>query len=58
MTQGDYTAELGPGDYLAWDPTVPHEVENIGDEPARILVIYPRRSRSTGVRADAAEVQS
>ena len=45
MTQGEHTFELGPGDYLAWDPSVPHDVENIGDEPGRILVIYPRQGR-------------
>lgn len=45
MTQGDHEVELGPGDYLAWDPAVPHDVQNIGDEPGRILVIYPRRGR-------------
>ena len=45
MTQGAYSHELGPGDYLAWDPTIPHDVENIGDEPGRILVIYPRHRR-------------
>jgi transcriptional regulator with XRE-family HTH domain len=43
MTQGDHTVELGPGDYLSWDPTIPHDVENIGDEEGRILIIYPRR---------------
>ena len=48
LTQGDHVVELGPGDYLAWDPTIPHDVENIGDEPGRILVIYPRRSRRSG----------
>lgn len=47
MTQGDHTIELGRGDYLAWDPTVPHDVENIGSEPGRILLIYPRHSRRT-----------
>ena len=48
MSQGDHVIELGPGDYLAWDPTVPHDVENIGDEPGRVLVIYPRHGgRST-----------
>jgi transcriptional regulator with XRE-family HTH domain len=47
MTQGEHTFELGPGDYLAWDPTVPHDVEAIGDEPGRILVIYPRHGRRT-----------
>ena len=48
LTQGDHVVELGPGDYLAWDPTIPHDVENIGDEPGRILVIYPRRVRRAG----------
>ncbi len=45
MTQGEHSVELGPGDYLAWDPSMPHDVENIGDEPARMLVIYPRHRR-------------
>ena len=48
MSQGDHVIELGPGDYLAWDPTVPHDVENIGDEPGRVRVIYSRHGgRST-----------
>ena len=47
MSQGEHVIELGPGDYLAWDPTVPHDVENIGDEPGRILVIYPRHGGRT-----------
>lgn len=55
MTQGDYTIELGPGDYLAWDPTVPHDVENIGDEPGRILVVYPRHGRGSSVRAERSD---
>jgi transcriptional regulator with XRE-family HTH domain len=42
LAQGEHVVELGPGDYLAWDPTVPHDVENIGPEPGRLLVIYPR----------------
>jgi transcriptional regulator with XRE-family HTH domain len=45
LTQGDHVVELGPGDYLAWDPAVPHDVENIGDEPGTMLVVYPRRGR-------------
>jgi transcriptional regulator with XRE-family HTH domain len=45
MTQGDHTVELGPGDYLAWDPTIPHNVENIGNDAGRILIVYPRRGR-------------
>jgi mannose-6-phosphate isomerase-like protein (cupin superfamily) len=45
MTQGEHVVELGPGDYLAWDPTVPHDVENIGPETGRLLIIYPRHNR-------------
>ncbi len=45
MTQGDHVVELGPGDYLAWDPAVPHDVENVGDAPGRILIVYPRKGR-------------
>lgn len=45
LSQGDHVVELGPGDYLAWDPAVPHDVENIGTDVARIMVIYPRRGR-------------
>ncbi len=44
MAQGDHAIELGPGDYLAWDASVPHDVENVGDEPGRMLVVYPRRA--------------
>jgi transcriptional regulator with XRE-family HTH domain len=50
MTQGEHVTELGPGDYLAWDPTIPHDVENIGKAPGRLLLIYPRHGR----RADSA----
>ncbi|OGO52206.1 MAG: hypothetical protein A2V84_09430 [Chloroflexi bacterium RBG_16_70_13] len=45
MTQGDSTFEVGPGDYVAWDPTVPHDVECLGPETGRLLVVYPRHSR-------------
>ncbi len=45
MTQGDHVVELGPGDYLAWDPAVPHDVENVGNETGRILIVYPRKGR-------------
>jgi transcriptional regulator with XRE-family HTH domain len=45
MTQGDHTVELVAGDYLAWDPTVPHDVQNIGEGEGRMLVIYPRSGR-------------
>ena len=45
MTQGEHVVELGPGDYLAWDPSVPHDVENVGPDSGRMLIIYPRHSR-------------
>lgn len=46
VTQGDTTLELGPGDYLLWDATIPHDVVQIGDEPARLLIISHRAHRS------------
>ena len=45
MTQGDHTVEVGPGDYVAWDPTIPHDVECLGPDTGRMLVIYPRHAR-------------
>ena len=45
MTQGDHTFELGPGDYLTWDASIPHDVENVGPEAGRILLIYARNMR-------------
>jgi quercetin dioxygenase-like cupin family protein len=32
LTQGEHSVELGPGDYLLWDATIP-DAESIGDEP-------------------------
>jgi transcriptional regulator with XRE-family HTH domain len=37
--QGDHVIELGPGDYLIWDATIPHDAEGIGDEPTVALII-------------------
>jgi transcriptional regulator with XRE-family HTH domain len=57
MTQGESTTEIGPGDYLAWDPTIPHDVECLGPEEGRMLMIYPRRGRdrSAFAREDASD---
>lgn len=52
MTQGEHVIELGPGDYLAWDPSVPHDVQSIGEEPGRMLVIYPRHGRRAAGSGD------
>ena len=53
FTQGD-TFRARTGRDHCWDPTVPHVVENVGDEPGRILVIYPRAGRRGGSTADDA----
>jgi transcriptional regulator with XRE-family HTH domain len=57
MTQGDHVVEVGPGDYLAWDPTVPHDVQNVGTGEGRMLVIYPRhgRDRAPSIAAGAGD---
>src|SRR5688572_4104070 len=41
LRQGDFVADLGPGDYLVWDGCFPHSVENISGEQARVLVVTP-----------------
>ncbi len=53
MTQGEHSYELGPGDYIAWDPSIPHDAANIGDGPGRILIIYPRHRRRSATDVDA-----
>jgi quercetin dioxygenase-like cupin family protein len=45
MTQGEHVIEIGPGDYVRWDGTIPHEGEVVGDDPdAAMLIIriHPR----------------
>ncbi len=43
MTQGDHVIEIGPGDYVRWDGTIPHDGEAIGDDPdAAMLIIRIR----------------
>ena len=45
MRQGDHELELGPGDYVAWDGTIPHDAEVVGDEPGRMLIVSRRIER-------------
>ena len=52
VTQGVTTEDLGPGDYLLWDATVPHDVEQLGDEPATLLIIGHRAHRSENSRPE------
>ena len=44
--------EAGPGDYVLLDGTLPHDAETIGDEPARLLIVYPRGGHSELTRHD------
>ena len=42
LTQGEHSVELGPGDYLLWDATVPHDSETLGPDNAELLIITHR----------------
>ena len=42
LRQGDHTVEVGPGDYVRWDGTIPHDGEVIGDDGAAMLIFRVR----------------
>jgi len=42
MSQGDHVVDVGPGDYVRWDGTIPHDAEVIGDEEGHILIVTLR----------------
>jgi transcriptional regulator with XRE-family HTH domain len=46
MTQGDHEIEAGPGDYVRWDGTIPHDAEVISEEDGRLLIVSLRRDRA------------
>ncbi|MGE3799148.1 MAG: cupin domain-containing protein, partial [Thermomicrobiales bacterium] len=48
VRQGDFETVLNPGDYLVWDGSFPHEAENTGDTPCRLLIITPGPATNTG----------
>jgi transcriptional regulator with XRE-family HTH domain len=52
VTQGDVTDQLGPGDYLLWDATVPHDVVQVGDEPTTLLIVSHRAHRGETARPE------
>jgi transcriptional regulator with XRE-family HTH domain len=52
VTQGPHTAELGPGDYLLWDATVPHDSEALGEEPAVVLIFCHQGQGSEASRPE------
>ena len=39
MVQGDHVVEVGPGDYVRWDGTIPHDAEVIGEDEASMLIV-------------------
>lgn len=45
MTQGDHVVEAGPGDYVRWDGTIPHDAEVIGDDEGVMLIVRVRPDR-------------
>jgi quercetin dioxygenase-like cupin family protein len=42
LTQGDHSVEVGPGDYVRWDGSIPHDGEVLGDEDAAMLIVRIR----------------
>lgn len=53
ITQGDSVVEADAGDYVLLDGTLPHDAEVLGDEPARLVIVYPRGGHSELTRQDA-----
>ncbi len=39
MTQGDHAIDVGPGDYVRWDGTIPHDAETLGDAEGAMLIV-------------------
>jgi transcriptional regulator with XRE-family HTH domain len=52
ITQGETVVEAGAGDYVLLDGTLPHDAESLGDEPARLLIVYPRGGHSELTRRE------
>ena len=42
LQQGDHVVEAGPGDYVRWNGTIPHDAEVVGDDDAAMLIIRIR----------------
>lgn len=45
MTQGEHVIETGPGDYVRWDGTIPHDGEVLGDAADAAMLIIRIRPR-------------
>lgn len=44
MRQGDHVVNIGPGGYVRWDGTIPHEGELLEGDDAAMLIIRIRPS--------------
>lgn len=42
LVQGEHVVEAGPGDYVVWDGTVPHDAEVVGAEQGVMLIVSLR----------------
>ena len=42
LTQGEHVVEVGPGDYVRWDGTIPHDAEVIGDVEGAMIIMRLR----------------
>jgi quercetin dioxygenase-like cupin family protein len=42
LMQGEHSVEIGPGDYVRWDGSIPHDGEVLGDEEAAMLIVRIR----------------
>jgi transcriptional regulator with XRE-family HTH domain len=42
LTQGEHTIDVGPGDYVRWDGSIPHDGEVLGDEEAAMIIVRIR----------------
>jgi transcriptional regulator with XRE-family HTH domain len=45
MTQGEHVVDVGPGDYVRWDGTIPHDAESLGDEEGAMLIVRVHPAR-------------
>jgi transcriptional regulator with XRE-family HTH domain len=39
LTQGGHEVEVGPGDYVRWDATIPHDAETLGGTEGAMLIV-------------------
>ena len=39
LTQGEHSVDVGPGDYVRWDGSIPHDGEVLGSEDAAMLIV-------------------